>query len=160
MKLLRVIRFDHSDDHVFARAAAAEEWCIPGGFEFADLEQADLTGKTRQAFANGFLGLPSFGRSTFATVAEITDAESRALADMLARHLEEFYGAPDHEAALVAAEGELNFAADLCADKPINTVFIVRRTLDEGQIHEEFREIAPPGEPRHTRIWDVVEDDA
>lgn len=160
MKLLRVIRFDHSDEHVFARAAAADEWCIPGGFEFADLTAEDLTGKTRQAFANGFLGLSSFGRSTFATVAELSDEEHTQLVGMLARHFIEFYGAPDMDAAQAAARGELEFAMEMCSGKPINTVFTVRRTLDEGAIREEFREIAPPGEPRHTRIWDVVEDDA
>ena len=160
MKLLRVIRFDHSDDNVFEKAAQTDEWCIPGGFEFADLESSDLTGKTRQAFANGFLGLPSFGRSTFATVAEIAQADRDAIAQMLAQHFVEHYGAPDHAAAQSAAREEIDFAVDMCADKPINTVFTVRRTLDDGEIREEFREIAPPGEPRHTRIWDIVEDDA
>lgn len=160
MKLLRVIRFDHSDDHVFARAAPADEWCVSGGFEFADLDEASLTGKTRQAFANGFLGLPSFGRSTFVTVAEIGEADRDALIRLLAQHFVDVYGAPDPDAAEAAAADEVGFACELCAEKPINTVFTVRRTLDEGRIREEFREIAPPGEPRHTRIWDVVEDDA
>lgn len=160
MKLLRIIRFDQSDDHVFARAAEVDEWCIPGGFEFADLSKSDLTGKTRQAFANGFLGLPSFGRSTFATVAEISKPAHDEIVGTLARHVLEFYGAPDMAAAQTAAAGEVQFAMGLCADKPINTVFTVRRTLDDGEIREEFREITPPGEPRHTRIWDIVEDDA
>ncbi len=160
MKLLRTIRFDHSDDNVFEKAAPADEWCIPGAFEFVDLRQADLTGKTRQAFANGFLGLPSFGRSTFATVAAISESEHDELVGVLGGHIMEFYGAPDLNAARSAAAGELQFAAELCSEQPINTVFTVRRTLDDGEIREEFREIAPPGEPRHTRIWDVVEDDA
>ena len=160
MKLLRVIRFDSSDDHVFERAGSVDEWAISGGFEFADVEPADLTGKTRQAFANGFLGVPSFGRSTFAVVAEIAEDELDTVRQALADHFVERYGAPDLDTALAAAGDELGFVAELCADQPINTVFTVRRTLDDGGIREEFREIAPPSEPRHTRIWDVVEDDA
>lgn len=160
MKFLRVIRFDHSDDHVFERAAGADEWAVSGGFEFADADQAQLQGKTRQAFANGFLGLPSFGRSTFSVVAEMSDEEHGALAGDLARHFVDHYGAPDLDAARHAAEGELAFVCELCAAKPINTVFTVRRVLEDGQIREEFREITAPGEPRHARIWDVVEDEA
>ena len=160
MKLLRVIRFDNSDDHVFERVGQVDEWAISGGFEFADIEAADLVGKTRQAFANGFLGLPSFGRSTFAVVAEIEEDELEAVRHQLAAHFVERYGAPDLDAALAAARDELGFVAELCAAQPINTVFTVRRTLDDGGIREEFREIAPPSEPRHTRIWEVVEDDA
>ncbi len=160
MKFLRVIRFDHSDDNVYDRPAQTDEWAVSGGFEFADIEREQLVGKTRQAFANGFLGVPSFGRSTFCMVADMTDAEHDALANQLARHFVDQYGAPEHGAALGAAEDELAFVCELCAAKPVNTVFTVRRVLEDGQLREEFREITPPGEPRHTRIWDVVEDEA
>lgn len=160
MKFLRVIRFDHSDEHVFAHAAPVDEWCLPGGFEFSDLAPEDLVGKTRQAFANGFLGIPSFGRATFATVAHMDEADHEHLARSLARHFREVCGAPDDAAARAAAAEELAFVTELCGEQPINTVFTVRRTLDDAGIHEEFRRISPPGEPRHARIWDVVEDDA
>lgn len=160
MKFLRVIRFDHSDDAVFDRSAHTGEWAVSGGFEFADVEREHLVGKTRQAFANGFLGVPSFGRSTFCVVAEMTVAEHGVLAGDLARHFVDHYGAPDRDAAMGAAGDELAFIGELCAAKPVNTVFTVRRILEDGQLREEFREIAPPGEPRHTRIWDVVEDEA
>lgn len=159
MKFLRAIRFDNSDDHVFARVATADEWCISGGFEFADLDGAELMGKTRQAFANGFLGVPSFGRSTFATVGEMAERDNDHLVGVLAGHFIEVYGAPGREAAMAAAKEELAFIAEMCAEIPINTVFTIRRTMDGGEIREEFREIAPPGEPNHTRIWDVVTDD-
>ena len=59
-------------------------------------------------------------------------------------------------AATAAADEEIAFIADLCAQKPVNTVFTVYRRLDEdGNIREEFREITPPGETRHARVWDV-----
>ncbi len=162
MKLLKVIRFDDSDNHVFARAAEPDEWAVSGASEFAGLGDDEIKGKTRQAFANGFLGIPSLGRSTFATVATITGDEEEALKLEFARLLVERIGAPSLEQALAAAATELEFAAELCADKPINTVFTVRRVIDKkGQFREEFREIKPPsGEPQHARIWDVVEDTA
>jgi len=80
----------------------------------------------------------------------------------LARHMVEYCGAPSLEEALQVAEDEVRFAGELCADKPINTVFTVRRVIDkQGNIREEFREIKPPSdEPQHARIWDVVENDA
>lgn len=159
MKFLRVIRFDQSDEQVFATPAVPDEWCISGGFEFADADPSELVGKTRQAFANGFLGVPSFGRSTFATVGEIAEGAHEDVVRALARHFIEVYGAPGETEARAAAEEEAAFVRDLCAGVPINTVFTVRRVLDDGEIREEFREIAAPGEPKHARIWDVVADE-
>ncbi len=156
MKFLRAIRFDPSDLAVYARPADEREWVVSGAFEFAVPHGPELAGKTRQAFANGFLGLPSFGRSTFATVASMAEAEQRDIAARLVRHFVHVLGAPDEAAAARAADEEMAFIADLCAEKPINTVFTVYRRLDaDGNIREEFREIAPPGEPRHARVWDV-----
>jgi Family of unknown function (DUF6505) len=155
MKFLRAIRFDQSDLAVYASPAGEREWTVSGAFEFAGLDEAGLAGKTRQAFANGFLGLPSFGRSTFATIATMSEREHRALADLLAEHFIDRCGAPDAAAAAAAAGEELAFIAELCAEKPINTVFTVLRRIDEdGNIREAFREIAAPGEPRHARVWD------
>jgi hypothetical protein len=160
MKLLRTIRFDASDERGFELAAAPQEWAVSGAFAFAGLEPAAVAGKARQAFANGFLGLASFGRSTFATVAEATPADLEAVAQLLAEHFVAAHGAPDEAAALPAAEEEARFVLDLCRDAPINTVFTVRRTWDaDGRIKEEFRTIRPPtGEPLHARIWTVVDE--
>ena len=160
MKFLRVIRFDRSDEHAFERAAPPDEWAVSGGFEFSNVGPSDLIGKTRQAFANGFLGVPSFGRSTFAVVGDMNETERDEVTDSLARHFVDAYGAPDVETALPVARDEVKFVFDLCSEKPVNTVFTVRRVLEDGQVREEFREITPPSEPRHARIWEVAEDDA
>ena len=64
MKLARVIRFDRSDLNIFPQAADEGEWAITGSFSFADLKEDEITGKIKQAFANGFMGVPSFGYST------------------------------------------------------------------------------------------------
>ena len=162
MKFLRVIMFDESDRSVFERAAEPDEWAVSGAFAFVGLEDDMFTGKTRQAFANGFLGAETFGRSTFAFVAEMTAEEEKKVLTSLAEHFVADYGAPSVEEALPVAHDEVKFVRELCSEKPINTVFTVRRTRgDDGTIREEFREITPPDQqPRHTRIWEVVEDEA
>ena len=162
MKLLRTIRFDASDERVFDLAAAPEEWAVSGAFAFVGAAANSLTGRSRQSFANGFLGAASFGRSTFATVAEAVPADLEEIEGALARRFLSDYGAPDEAAARAAAADETSFVRELCRDAPINTVFTVRRVWDaQGQIKEEFRTIRPPGnEPAHARIWKVVDDEA
>ena len=162
MKLLKTIRFDASDQRVFELAAAPEEWAVSGAFAFTGLGADAIAGKTRQAFANGFLGLLSFGRSTFATVAEATQLDLEEVERRLAEHFVSAHAAPGFEAARPAARDEAAFVVDLCRDAAVNTVFTVRRTWDaRGQIKEEFRTIRPPsGEPLHAKIWTVVDDEA
>lgn len=158
MRFLRAVRFDASDDHVYSNTAQSDEIAVSGAFEFSDISEAALTGKTGQAFARGFLGVGSFGRTTFAVVSDITDAEFTQMIDNLSQHFIEAYGAPDRQAAENAAHEEAAFVEDLCKDNLLNTIFAVSRTLDEGGIHEEFRVITPPSNGIHTRIWSVVED--
>ena len=79
MKLARAIHFDESDMNVFHSPARTGEWCISGGFEFSNWGEADLTGKARQAFANGWLGLETYGRVTFVAVTQVEAAERDAL---------------------------------------------------------------------------------
>jgi hypothetical protein len=162
MKLLRTIRFDHSDTYVYDTAAPEQEWAVSGAGAFAGLPGETLTGKTRQAFANGFLGIGSFGRSTFATVASITSEDLARIEAQLADHILSVYAAPSLAAAEEAARSDIAFVADLVRDAQINTVFTVRRTREEsGEIRETFRTIRPPtGEPVHARIWTVEADDA
>lgn len=143
MRLARTIRFDDSDDNVFERTAAPDEWAISGAFAFSNLEQADLTGKTRQAFANGWLGLESFGRATFVAVAEITDAEYSAQVETLAAHFIAAYGAPDLAAARPTAAEELEYMRAMCDDHDANTLLVVQRSLVDAGVSEAFRAIKP-----------------
>ena len=161
IKLLRTVRFDNSDDNVYDAAAAPDEWAISGAFAFANLEPDEISGKIRQAFANGFLGVDSLGRSTFATVSEATGDVRTTIEHRLADLFVREFGAPGLSEAIPAARDELDFVSDLCAEVPINTIFTVRRRFDEeGCIREEFRKITPPsGELQHARIWEGVEDD-
>ena len=127
MKLMRTIRFDSSDAQVFTQAAGSDEWAVPGGFTFAALAEAEVTGKLRQAFRNGFWSITSQGYSTFVAVAEIDPMEHSRLVSQLADHLVAAYGAPSLNAAIEAAASEIEFATDLCADLPINSLLTVKR---------------------------------
>ena len=161
MRFLRTIRFDPSDVQVFGHSAEPGEWAVSGAFAFAGLAPDAISGKTRQAFANGFLGLASFGRSTFASVAAMKPDEREQALDALCAHFVACYGAPDRNIARPAAEEEFSFIAGLVADQPVNTLFSVARVFGEKDgIREEFRIVTPPTGEMHTRIWEIVEDDA
>ncbi|MDF3416061.1 hypothetical protein HKX54_16705 [Sulfitobacter sp. M57] len=143
MMLARAIHFDESDMNVFHKPACTGEWCIAGGFEFSNWSQADLTGKARQAFSNGWLGAETFGRVTFVAVTQIEPSEFAALKLALAEHFVQLYGAPSVEAAAQVAEDELRHMAELCEDQEANTLLTVARELTEAGVKESFRTIAP-----------------
>lgn len=142
-KLARTMRFDESDENVFEAAAQPDEWAVSGAFEFSNLEEPNLVGKTRQAFANGWLGLESFGRATLVAVAQVEPAERAACVERLAAHFVERYGAPSLDAARPAAEEEIAFMEDLCADHEPNTLLVVERSLTSAGVKEGFRAIKP-----------------
>lgn len=143
MNLARAIHFDESDLRVFHSPARTGEWCVSGGFEFSNWSEADLEGKARQAFANGWLGLETFGRVTFVAVTRIEEGEVAALAENLARHFVSHYGAPSVAAALEVARGEIAQMADLCDGHDPNTLLTVARELTEAGVREAFRTIQP-----------------
>lgn len=141
MKLARAIHFDESDMNVFHAPARTGEWCIAGGFEFSNWSEADLTGRARQAFANGWLGVETFGRVTFVAVTQIEPMEYQMLITALAQHFVDVYGAPNLDAARPAAEAELAHMADLCDEHAPNTLLTVARDLTEAGVKEAFRVI-------------------
>jgi hypothetical protein len=159
LKLPRTIRLDASDDFAFDVAATPGEWAVPGAFAFLDADPRTLTGKRRQAFRNGFLGLDSLGWSTLVTVAEVTAEMRDAVVEALAQRFVFRFGAPDLDAARPVARDEVAFAMSLC-EHPVNTILAVERSADEdGGIRESFRVIEPPrtvdGQAPHAAIWAV-----
>lgn len=143
MKLARAIHFDDSDTRVFHAPARTGEWCISGGFEFSDWTEADLTGKARQAFSNGWFGIETAGRVTFVAVTQITQSELDILTARLAEHFVTYYGAPSTEAARPVAAEELAHMADLCDEHAPNTLLTVARELTEAGVRESYRVIQP-----------------
>ena len=157
LKLPRTIRLDPSDEFVFSRAAAPGEWAVSGAFCFWNSDVAALSGKERQAFRSGLLGISSFGWSTLVVVTEATDAEREEAVERLARRLVTHLGAPDAETARAASEEELAFAASLC-EHPVNTILAVHRTAEADGIHERFRTLRKREDfINHTRAFDIVE---
>ena len=142
LKLPRTIRLDPSDTFVFERAAEPGEWAVSGSFVFWNRDPAALGPKQRVALRSGFLGIDSFGWSTLAIVTEATEAERQAMVDRLAGQLLEKFGAPDAEAARIAAEEEVAFAASLC-DHAAQTLLAVQRSVEDGEIRERFRTLRP-----------------
>lgn len=156
MLFLKTFRLDNSDQNIFRNAAEPGEWAVSGAFAFADLPEAMVTGKIKQAFARGFLGTGSFGWSTLACIAEIDDAAYEAAIERIANHFVAAYGAPDHETARPLARRETEFAASLC-EHQVNTLLAVRRSFNEDGIVERFRIVHPPvGAPR-TKIPEIAE---
>lgn len=141
MKLARAIHFDESDTRVFHNPARTGEWCISGGFEFSNWSEADLVGKARQAFANGWLGCETFGRVSFVAVTQIESGERDTLADRLAQHFVDVYGAPSLGTAREVAIEELSQMADLCDEHAANTLLTVARDLTEAGVRETYRVI-------------------
>ncbi len=144
MNLARAIHFDESDTLVFHSPARTGEWAISGGFEFSNWGEGDLTGKARQAFANGWLGLETFGRVTFVAVTKVEQAEYEALIERLAQHFVDIYGAPSPEAARPVAKEELGHMAELCEGHDPNTLLTVIRELTDAGVSEAFRVIEAP----------------
>jgi hypothetical protein len=138
LKLPRTIRLDPSDTFVYSRAAEPGEWAVTGTFLFFGADVARLSGKQRQAFRAGFLGIDSFGWSTLVVVTDATAHDRAAAVDRLAEQLVVRCGAPDIETARATAEEEIAFAQSLC-DHPPNTLIGVNRTSEQAGTRECFR---------------------
>lgn len=141
MKLLRTIRLDPSDSFVFAHAAEPGEWAVTGSFLFWGRDPATLTGKERAAFRAGFVGVESLGFSTLVLAQPIRPEERQAAVEALARRLVERLGAPDLATARTAAEEEVAFATTL-ADHEEGTLIAMHRSVENGELHEQFRTLA------------------
>ncbi|WP_299149382.1 DUF6505 family protein [uncultured Tateyamaria sp.] len=143
MMLARAIHFDESDMNIFHSPARTGEWCISGGFEFSNWGEADLAGKARQAFANGWLGVETFGRVTVVAITRIEPVEIEAVVGALAQHFVNVYGAPSLEAAGAVAREEVMQMAEICEAQPPNTLLLISRELTEAGVKESYRLVEP-----------------
>jgi len=164
MRLPRTVRLDLSDTRVFEKAAEPGEWAVPGSFAFAG-DPAGWSDKQSLAFRSAWLGTESFGFSSLVEVAEADEAAFFQTVERLARHFVEVHGAPDLASALPVARAEADYAASLC-DHKLHSLLVIERELVDAdspgstggaaRIAERFRVIAPPREPEHARIWQIV----
>jgi len=141
MKFARTISLDESDSRIFDQVAQPGEWAISGTFEFSNWSENDLTGKKKQAFSNGWLGLSSFGRATFVGVTSMAEGEFEKVVDLLAQKFVADYGAPSLEVAYPVAKEEADFMASICDEHKTNTLLMVSREFSSSGIREKFRHI-------------------
>ena len=158
MKFPRTLRLDVSDVNAFPLAAEPEEWAVTGTFAFTDADPEAMSNKEQLAFKNGWLGIESFGRSTFVQVSTIPVEQFEEAVRRLAAHLFERYGAPDMLAATEAAKGEAEYAAGLC-DHPAGTMLAIEREFTGKGVAERIKVIPKQDEGAHARIWSVEEDE-
>ncbi len=143
MMLARAIHFDESDMNIFHFPAGTGEGCISGGFEFSNWSEADLVGKARQAFSNGWLGIETFGRVSVVAVTQTEQSELDLLLKTLSQHFVDVYGAPSIADAEGVAREEIRHMIDICDGQPPNTLLLVSRELTEAGVKESFRVVEP-----------------
>ncbi|WP_291296613.1 DUF6505 family protein [Elioraea sp.] len=158
-RMLRTIRLDPSDTVVFAHAAEPGEPAVVGSFMFWDGDPGALSGKPRQAFRSGFLGLGSFGFSTLVTVGTATGEEREGAVAALASRLRAQHGAPDDAAALAAAEDEVAFAEGLAEGHEAGTVIALTRSIEDDGVRERFRTLKPKGSPQALPVIGFIRTD-
>ena len=141
MKFARTITLDESDSRIFETCATPGEWAISGTFEFSNLKEEQIEGKQKQAFTNGWMGLTTFGRSTFVGVTSILDEEYNNLITILANKFVKDYGAHNIHTAIPVAKEEIEFMNSICEEHPDNTLLMVSREITAKGIREKFRHI-------------------
>ncbi len=132
-KLLRAVRLDDSDDHLFRTHGAAREgeWVVSGGYAVCDFAVAPKC-DPRCYCESSFLALESRRRCSIAEVAEVSDEEMQAHTEQLAWFLVKGWGAPSWETALAVAEEEIRHTAEVCETLAPDAWITVKRTPREG----------------------------
>ena len=145
MKLAKTLQLDVSDTQIFDRVAKVGEWAITGTFAYIESDPSSWSNKNQLAFRAAWLGIGSFGYSTFVQATEISTQEFKQTLQILAAYLAEEYNAPTQEAATMAAQQELDDMAKLC-NHPPGTLLAIERTITEQNISEKTRIILPTSE--------------
>ena len=140
-KLLRAVRLDDSDDHVFRACGAARggEWVVTGGYAVCDFGNAPRCTPSCHCHAS-FVVVGSRARCSIAEVAEVGPEEMEAQAEALAWHLVKHWGAPSWEAARVVAEEEIVHTMEVCETLDPDVWITVKRSRRPGgeAIDEEY----------------------
>ena len=125
-KLLRAVRLDDSDEHVFRDAGGAArdgEPVVTGGFAGPH---------------SAFIATTSGARCTIAEVREVTQDELEGEIEAFAWHLVRAWNAPSWEAARQLAEEEIRHTAEVCETLSPEVWITVKRTPSEdGRAIEE-----------------------
>ena len=140
-KLLRAVRLDDSDDHVFRACGAAADgtWVTTGGYAVCDFDRAPRCDPPCHCHSS-FVAVGSRQRCSIAEVAHATDEEIEEVVQGLAWHLVKAWGAPSWEAARQVAEDEVRHTAEVCETLSPEVWITVKRTrrADDGALEEQY----------------------
>jgi hypothetical protein len=139
-KLLRAVRLDDSDEHVFRTWGAARDgdWVVTGGYAVCDFAAAPRCDPPCHC-QESFVAVGSRARCSIAEVAEASEAEVDEQIDALAWHLVKDWAAPSWEAARALAEEEVRHTAEVCETlAPEVWITVKRERAGEGALNEQY----------------------
>ncbi|MBC8023783.1 MAG: hypothetical protein H7Y14_11720 [Burkholderiales bacterium] len=140
-KLLRAVRLDDSDDHVFRACGAAKdgEPVVTGGFAVCDFDTAPRCNPVCHCNSS-FLAIGSRARCSIAEVREVSDEELEAEIEAFAWHLAKAWNAPSWEAARELAEEEVRHTMGVCETLAPEVWITVKRlrTADGTALEEQY----------------------
>ena len=140
-KLLRAVRLDDSDEHVFRSCGAASdgEWVVTGGYAVCDFAQARRCEPSCHCEAS-FLAVESRARCSIAEVVEVAEADLEAQADALAWYLVRAWNAPSWEVARELAGEEVRHTAEVCETLEPEVWITVKRVpnVDGTALEEQY----------------------
>ncbi len=140
-KLLRAVRLDDSDEHIFrgCGAAADGEPVVSGGFAARDFDSAPRSDPPCHC-ESSFIALASRARCSIAEVVEVSDAELEEQVEALAWSLVKTWKAPSWDAARRVAEEEIRHTADVCETLAPELWITVRRSrrADGAALEEQY----------------------
>jgi hypothetical protein len=132
-KLLRAVRLDDSDDHVFRSCGAAQEGepVVTGGFAVCDFDNSPACEPSCHC-SSSFLAIGSRARCSIAEVVEVSEADLEAQVEALAWHLVRAWNAPSWEAAHSVAQEEVRHTAEVCETLAPEVWITVKRSRNAG----------------------------
>ena len=140
-KLLRAVRLDDSDDHVFRACGAAKdgEWVVSGGYAVCDFAAAPRCDPACHC-ESSFVAVESRARCSIAEVVEVSEGDVEAQADALAWYLVRSWGAPSWEDARRLAEEEVRHTAEVCETLAPEVWITVKRapSVDGCALEEQY----------------------
>ena len=148
-----------SDLELYGHLSPGDEWAVPGGFAYGDLDAPRLSGTRLAAFERCFLGIGSFGHVPTVEVAEIDEAELETLKLQLAMSMVSKLGAPGLGAALSVAADEIAYTLSLATLPPGTRLVLEREWADDG-IREDIKRVQPPRpqvDHGEVRLWAAAE---
>jgi hypothetical protein len=140
-KLLRAVRLDDSDDHVFRACGAAKdgEAVVTGGYAVCDFMNAPKCAPSCHC-ESSFLAVGAKSRCSIAEVVEASAADVETQIDALAWHLVKVWGAPSWDAARRVAEDEVRHTAEVCETLAPEVWITVKRepNADGTALEEQY----------------------